>query len=347
MHKQNPRDNMNLTIELLKVLGSPFETTRVSTSQEEIIKMSRISAENRMLFFYLHKIGPKNLGKLAGLYEKERKDYIRTNDAIVRASQILTTSNIKHAFFKTIRPYTSNTVDLDILIFGEDIDYIRSVKVMNDAGYKLVTNGPSSTTLLDRQANVGIDLYSKVAVSYITYMDKRTLYSRVTTAGLPNGEYIKILEPEADLSCIIAHSIIKEQMYTLSEYFTFTHYLKQMKIDNFIQIVKQNNITSATKTHASITALLHRIAYRSISAELQQITENLGEEKLETTRLMRNNFETPHKYHPFTVAKSLLEITKGSESRRSVAMQTYHMLNPNFTRKFLKELLQHIKRETY
>ncbi|MCJ7431292.1 hypothetical protein MUO83_08805 [Candidatus Bathyarchaeota archaeon] len=338
---------MNLTVELLRVLGSPFEPTTFSTDQDKLVELSRISAGNRMLFFYLHKIGPKNLGELVGLYKNEQTSYIRTNDAIARASKILTDANIEHAFFKTIRPYTSTTVDLDILIFGGDGDHIKSVKVMKNAGYKLVTHGPRSTTLLDKEANVGIDLYSEVAVSFITYMDKTTLSPCVATTKLPNGEHVKILQPEADLSCIIAHSIIKEQMYTLSEYYTFIHYLKQMNINNFLQIVKQNNITSAARTHASITALLHKAAYRTMPEELQRIVESLGEENLETTRLIRNDFETPHKYHPITVAKSLLEITKGRKSRNSMVMQIYHMLNPNFTKKFLKDLLQHIKRETY
>ena len=338
---------MNLTVELLRVLGSPFEPTTFSTGQDKLVKLSRISARNRMLFFYLHKIGPKNLGRLISLYKNEQMSYVKTNDAIARASQILTKANIEYAFFKTIRPYPSTTVDLDILIFRRNDEYIKSVKVMQSAGCKLVMLGPRSTTLRDKEADVGIDLYSEVAVSFITYMDKRTLYPYVTTTKLPNGEYDKILKPEADLSCIISHSVIKEQMYTLSEYYTFIHYLKQMNINDFLQIVKQNNIISAARTHASITALLHRAAHKTIPEELQRIVESLGEENLETTRLIRNDFETPHKYHPITVAKSLLEIAKGRKSRNSMAMQIYHMLNPNFTKKFLKELLQHIKRETY
>lgn len=338
---------MNLTLELLRVLGSPSESTTFSMSRDKLVELSRISATNRMLFFYLHSLGTKNLGKLDSLHENEHANYMRTNDAIARASQILTNANIEHAFFKTIRPYISTTVDLDILIFGGDSEHIESVKIMENAGYELVIRGPRSTTLRDREANIGVDLYSEVAVSFIVYMDKRTLYPCVTTTKLPNGEHVEILEPEADLSCIIAHSVIKEQMYTLSEYYTFIHYLKQMNINNFLQIIKQNNIASAARTHASITALLHNAAYGTIPEELQRIVESLGEENLETTRLIRNDFETPHKYHSITVAKSLLEIAKGRKSRNSMVMQIYSMLNPDFSRKFLKALMEHVSRETY
>jgi hypothetical protein len=331
----------------MRILGSLSGTTTFSVRPDKLVELSRTSATNRMLFFYLHSLGTKNLGKLVSLYENEQTSYMRTNDAIARASQILTNANIEHAFFKTIRPYTSTTVDLDILIFGENGDHAESVNVMEDAGYELVMRGPRSTTLRDKEANIGVDVYSEVAVSLITYMDKRTLSPYVTTTNLPNGEYVKILEPEADLSCIIAHSIIKEQMYTLSEYYTFIHYLKQMSIDNFLQIVKQSNMTSAARAHASITALLHKTAHKSIPSELQQILKKLGQDNFETTRITRRDFETPHKYHPITVARSLLEIAKGTKSRNSMAMQIYQMTHPSFSSKFLKALMEHVLRETY
>jgi hypothetical protein len=338
---------MHLTVELLRALGSPFEPTSISISQDDLVKLSHLSARNRMLFFYLHRIGPKKLGRMIPLYDNEQTNYNRTNDAIARAAQVLENAGIKHAFFKTIRPYTSTTVDLDILVFGENDDHIKSVNAMENAGYKLITHGPRSTTLQDKGANIGIDLYSEIAVSFITYMDKRTLSPFVTTTKLPNGVYVNILKPEADLSCIIAHSIIKEQMYTLSEYYTFIYYLREMNINDFLRIVKQNNIRSAARTHASMTASLYEIAHKTIPEELKRTVENLGEDCLETTRLIRNDFETPHKYHSITVAKSLLEIAKGRKSRNSMVIQIYRMLNPRFTKKFLQELFQHMERETY
>lgn len=338
---------MNQTLELIKILGSSSASTFFAMNKNKFAKLCHLSRKNRMLFFYLQALDRKSLGNLSSIYQKESTRYTQTIDAIARVSKTLRRANVKHAIYKTIRPYKSTTVDIDIIIFGDKSNYSRSAKTMKDSGYKFVVKGPRSTTFWDQKTEIGIDLYEEIAVSYINYIDKEKLVEYTTDAKLPNGDSVSILKPEADLSCIIAHSIIKEQMYTLSEYHTFIHYLKQMNINNFLQIVKQNNITSAARTHASITALLHRAAHKTIPEKLQQILEILGEDKFETTRLIHNNFETPHKYHPITVAKSVLEITKGRKCRNSIAMQIYHMLNPNFTKKFLKELLQHIRRETY
>lgn len=340
---------MNLTIQLLRIISSPFRRiAEIPSSDLKLSELYQCSTKNRMPLLYLETLRENNeLNVFTSVYEKENDAYLETLDAIARVSRVLAIESIKHVIFKTIRPYKSTTVDIDILILGNRREYKKSAKTMQKAGYRLVVYGPRSTTLWDQEAKIGIDLYEQVAVSFITYMDKEKLANYPKTTRLPNGEYVKTLQPEADLACIIAHSIIKEQMYTLSEYYTFIHYLKQMNINNFIQIVKQNNITSAVRTHATITALLHKTAHKTIPNELQKILNSLGEESLETTRLIKNNFETPHKYHTITIARSLLEITKGKTSRNSMATQFYHMLNPNFTKKFLKALMEHMKRETY
>jgi hypothetical protein len=338
---------MSLTIELLRSLSSPSENISIPLSQDKLVELSKVANKNRMFFFFLYKIGFEKLERIRSAYKEEQASYTKTNTAIARVSQILMNANIKHAFFKTIRPYISTTVDLDIIIFGGSQDHIDSVEIMKNAGYQLIINGPRSTTLLDEETKIGIDIYSEIAVSFITYMDKTALYSHVTTAKLPNGEYVKILDPEADLLCIIAHSIIKEQMYTLSEYYTFINHLKNMDIDNFVRLIRQTNLTVPARTHASITALLHQTAHGIIPIKLKQMLDALGSNNFENRRLIQNNFETPHKYHPITVSRSLLEIAKGKKSRNSFATQIYQMLNPNFSRKFLKAFMEHITRRTY
>ena len=340
---------MNLTVQLLQVIPSPFtKSAGVPSFNRKLSELYRYSVKNRIPLLYLEVLRENhNIGVLESVYAKENAVYLKTLDAIARVFRLLADKSIEHAIFKTIRPYKSTTVDIDMLIFGSKSSYIKSAKVMRKAGYVLLLQGPRSTTLWDQEANIGIDLYEQVAVSFITYMDKKMLDQHIFSVKLPNGEYIKTLKPEADLACIIAHSIMKEQMYTLSEYYTFIYYLKQMDIDNFIQIIKQNSLTYAAKTHSTITALLHKIAHKSIPKGLQQILNHLGRENLETTMLIQNNLRTPHKYHPLTVARSFLEIMKWKKCRNSVATQLLHLVNPSFTKGFLMELVKHVARDTY
>lgn len=338
---------MSHTVEILQLIGSPFTSRSYSFREDRLAEIVEVSDRNRMLYFCLQSIGKEKLKSFVPIYEKENAKYDKTNEAIAKVSRNLAGAKIHYVMFKTIRPYTSTTVDLDILILGESNSYAKSIRSMQDSGYELIAVGPKSTTFRDIDADIGIDLYDEIAVSFIIYMDKRTLVGLATTIGLPNGEYVQTLKPEADLACIIAHSVIKEQMYTLSEYYSFIYYLKELNVDGFLKLVRQNNITSATRTHASITALLHKKAHDFVPVKLAKILEDLGQEEVEMTKLLQRNFETPHKYNIITVARSLLEISKGERSRKSMTNQVYQTLHPRFAGKFLRAFLGHIHRETY
>ncbi len=337
------------TIQLLRVIRSAYEgQAALSLSDSDLLVLHRFSIKNRMPMLYLEAIteGHKRL-LLKSAYERELVKYSITLDAISRVSLLLAKNGIKHAVFKTVRPYTSTTVDIDTLIFGGMADYAKSIEAMQKAGYKLIVKGPRSATLKDQKARIGIDLYNQVAVSYIIYIDKEKLTDHVRETILPGGGSVYTLQPEADLVSIIAHSILKEQMYTISEYYTFLCYLEKMRIETFIELAKQLNVASAVRTHATITAVLHKMAHGTVPRQLAQIIKILGIQNLETERLTQEEFDTPHKYHPLTIAASFWEIARGRQSRDSMAFQIYQLGNIGFSRKFLKALMEHIFRKTY
>jgi hypothetical protein len=340
---------MSLTMEILRTIGSPYvQNAKMFVESKNLMKAYLYSQKNRMTLLFLDHV--KDIDKHANIrqfYDKEVKDYHHMLEAVTRISYLLSNKKINYAIYKTLRPYKSSTVDIDILIFGDKSDYITSVETLEKAECKLILQGPRSTTLLDQETGIGIDLYEQVAVNFIVYMNKEKLTDQITATKLPTSECVRTLKPEADLATIVAHSVIKEQLYTLSEYYTFIYYLKRMDIGKFIQIVEQNNIKTVTRTHTVITALLHKAAHGTVPNELQQILDRLGHENFETLRLEKRKFETPHKYHPITIAKSLLEVAKGEETRRSIATQLIHMFYPRISKDFLRKFIEHLLRETY
>ena len=56
---------------------------------------------------------------------------------------------------------------------------------------------------------------------------------------------------------------------------------------------------------------------------------------------------TPHQYHPSTIIKCLLEISKGEKRRDTMARQLSNMLEPSILRKTGSAVLDHLFRETY
>jgi len=336
------------TVELLRLIGSPFaESTEHSLSRSKFEKFYNCAQKNRILYLYLHTVCRRNMINFAIPFEREKARYLKTVDVITKASQVLASVKIDHAIFKTIRPYESTTVDVDIIIFGGKDDYLNSIEVMQKAGYKKGVVGPQSTTLRDYETGLGIDLYENVAVGFVTYMDKRNLVKHTTTVHMPNGLSVRTLKPHADLVAVIAHSIMKEQMYTLSEYYTFLEYLKSINIEELEETAKENHVIHPTKVHASITALLHDAAHGFIPNKILHILDTIGEDTLEKARITKRNFRTPHKYHLVTVSRSLLEITKGEKSRNSIATQIVHTFHPKIAKDLVSKLLKHVTRETY
>jgi len=299
------------------------------------------------LLFLEHVENIERCAQLRAHHTEELIRYEQMLDALSRLSNQLTKEKINYVFYKTLRPYKSATVDIDTIIFGDVNSYRHAMTTMRNSNYSLLAVGPMSATFWDSRSNIGIDLYDEIAVSALCYMDKDILEGFSRSVKLPNMENIIILAPEADLLAIVAHSIIKEQMYTLSEYYSFINYLESMDTRAFIGLIKETNLTNAVRTHASITALLSRKAYGKIPRELQQILETIGQESFETNRISRAGLGTPHKYHQITLLKSLLEIIKGEKIRRSVAKQIANMLRPSFTSDFLRESIDHVIRETY
>lgn len=334
----------------MQLVDSPIveSVKTLQIGQDRITELLEYSIKNRMALLFLDSIAKKGETRhFATLYNSEKAKHLEALRIASKVSASLTEHDISHAVFKTLRPYIFTTADIDVIIFDSGRKYSDAVEKMQRAGYELVIRGPRSTTLKETSTNIGIDLYEDVAVSLIIYLDKEKLAHFVTTVKRPDGNYIKTLRPEADLLSMIAHSILKEQIYTLSEYYSFIYHLEQIDVDDFIELVKQTHLICAVRTHITLTALLHKIAHKSLPIQLRKLLTNLGEDPLERASIIKNNFKTPHKYHVLTIAQSLLEIAKEEKCRDSYATQIMYMLSPNFARKFLRDLMKHVTRETY
>ncbi|MCK4444544.1 MAG: hypothetical protein KAW09_08370, partial [Thermoplasmata archaeon] len=265
-----------------------------------------------------------------------------------RVSRLLDGGGVEYAFFKSLRPYREATVDLDILIFGDHLPI--AVEVLEDGGYDILEDGGLSTTLYDRDVHLNLDLYDEIGVSRIVYLDKDRLRNFTAVERLGDGIEVRSLDAKADLIAVLTHSVIKEQLYVLSEYFTTLGLIARIRgseIDDFVNLVIGCNVEIAVSTHLQITAYLHNCVYGFVPKELQRVVESLKSHTKEAVRLARNRFEMPHRYGSITLAKSLTEKLAEPKARRSVISQSLGMLNPQYGARFLRAALQHLTRESY
>ncbi|MFX0209351.1 MAG: hypothetical protein ACFFDT_25430 [Candidatus Hodarchaeota archaeon] len=350
---------MNLSINLLRYIGSPFnpESEVTLRCHNEFIfenasfELLEIATKNRMPLFFLTALKKRNeLAKLKLMYDRMNEESINSFDAMSRVSNILCNKGIENVIFKTIRPYPATTVDIDVIILKSKKEYIRSRDILINHGYESVGFKQDAETFRDPHININVDLYPEITVSKIIYLDKEKLTSYMIEKVLPNEKSVVTLNPHADLICLIAHSIIKEQMYTLSEYYSTLYFLSQTKlseIKKFVDMIHENSIINAAQAHISITAKLHEVAHNFIPEKIVKIIDDIDMNKIELKNIEKN-YRTPHKFHPLTVGTCLLEkMAKEEVARKSLAKQLLSMTNFNFSKDFLNKIIKNVRRESY
>ena len=344
------KETMNPTIELLKIIGSPFATAiEPLIGEHERRRLHTYAVQNRIPLLYLEILEKEGrIGGLKPIYTHSYARYLKLLDLMVEVSLLLEGAGIEYSIFKTIRPYLAETSDIDILVLDNE-EYKEAVEVLRER-WGLKGYGPQSMTFYDPDADLGIDLHKEIAVSYIVYLDKEKLRRYTTRKKLPNGGHVTTLTSQADLLAVMAHSTIKEQIFSLADYFTFLYCLAEMnvqEVSDLIRLVKDNANIRAAMPFLAITSMLHEASYGETPKKLTKILIELKVKSIETNNLWKNGMKMPHKYSLLTVIKAVLEKSKEEKMRRSVVSQMWKMLRPSFTRSVIEGVLDHYKRETY
>jgi hypothetical protein len=337
------------TLTILKIIGTPFAEHENLSDRELKVdgKLLRCAVSNRTHLYFLESLFRKGIDAFNQEFQHLTARYERVNRVLVRIAQALETNQVDYAFFKTIRPYREVTVDIDTIILD---NRQTATRVLKDAGLELLKEGPLATTLRDQTAPINIDLYQQIGVSHLIYLDKEKLTPFIQDKTVKEGRSVKSLAPIADLLAIISHSILKEQLYLLSEYFTSLHYLHHMngpQISRLAETAERWKLKRALSTHLSLTALIHKEAHGFTPRPLDKLLEEVDYNNREAKRVLEKDYLAPHKYHPLTVANSLLEKLSEPIARRSLATQLVKICNPTFGTSFVKEALRHSSRSRY
>jgi hypothetical protein len=348
----------NQTIELLRTIGSPLLPKKeLFVNGTESLELYDLAIKNKISLLYLESLKQRGkLNKLKMKYNEEYAKYLRFLDGVGGVSRTLDDAGIKYVIFKTIRPYPAVPGDVDLLILDNKGAYKKSYEIFHEAGYEdkegVVVSGSTGPDLIDRDANIIVDLQWQLELSHVIYMDKNKFRGRIISRKIPQGAEIKIKTPtpELDSGIVIIHSIT-EYMYLLGEFYTFLYSLEKMnekEIDDFIAVLKENKITAAAKSFFTITASLHEVAFGVMPEKLEYVSDKLGYEKSEAGRLEKNDFKMSHRYSMSTMVKVFIEKMGERRFRRSVGVQIEKMVvNPKLTKYLIDEVIERLRREYY
>jgi len=359
---------MNITMNLLRRIGSPFVPEQKQTLPEnkrEAQELYAHATKNKIGLLYLESL--KNQEKIEefGLeseYREESEKHEQQVITAIRVAKLLNSFDVNYVVFKSFMPYSAVPNDVDIVHLGSEEGYKKVEEMMVQAGYiQFFGIGKTESQVMFHDSRGGdhlgghekdiydIDIYRMIAASHIIYLDKKKFVKYVTEMTVSDVQ-VKVLEPEAELVAIITHSIIPEQLCTLSVYYAMLHYLAKMNhkyVDKFVHIVEENDVIFLTRAHCSLVAELHQAAHGFVPEKLNEVLIKLGGEVQEKRYLIETNFKMPHLYSRYTIIRALLEKTKEKTFRKSVIRQGLSMLNPMFANWVISEVIRRRRRETY
>jgi hypothetical protein len=322
-----------------------------------------LAKKNKIALLYLESL--RSSGSLinAGLAEEyERQAMLREKQRMTacRAAEVFNKNDIDYAVFKSILPFPATPNDVDIIHFGDDSAFDRSIKALTTAGFREIKGEADAAQrmvhdlrehdhlILHEKDVFDVDIYQQISASQMIYLEKSGLRRYVEKKDV-SGVPINMLTPEAELVAIAIHNIIPEMIFTLSAYYTTLYYLAGMKtenIDRMIALAGENCANTALKVHFSIVSALHEATYGTVPDEIGYVLDKIGTAR-ESKVLEKNGYLMPYKYGFSTLATVMAEKMGRKEFRRSFVRQLVFMTNPRSGKWVLNNILWRMKRETY
>jgi len=346
------------TLQIIRIIGSPFieyNPPNLVNEKNEIKHLLQIADMNKVRLLYIESAIKllQEYSQLQFIHSSCRQKYKKLLSSIVDIAKILNNSGIQYAVFKTLKPFPSIHSDVDLLAF-EEKGVNKAHHLLKMRGYKILKVGPNSITLKNPKLGFKIDLHKEIAVSHFVYMDKHELKNYLKIKNI-HGFPVVVFSEEVDLLITMNHSMYKEQMYTLADFFSILYTLPCItgkQHANFIELTKSQKSKLATLSTLALTSMLHKMVFNYTPSELTQLYMRLAPTNYhfainyELKKLIDTK-DLPHKFTPIMVAAAILAKLQHPRTRCNLPRQLKAFLRPSFSRDFSAQILTHITHDTY
>jgi hypothetical protein len=354
---------MNLTLKLLRQIGTPFETGKKYDEPEESEDVYNYAFKNRIGILYLLKLKNSDcLEKLKTEYENLSFRAKETMVTAAKAGKILSEAGIDYVIFKTIRPYPATPNDVDIVCLDGKVGYKKATDALFKAGYFTFQKDAPMQILFSDPHGMGsatwdkkggiyyVDLYKAPAVDYFIYLDPEKMRNEIVFMEL-DGFQVKVLRPEVELAAILMHSVFPEKTFTLELFYSISYSFSNFdkkQIEKFLEFSRKNNFVFPVRICLTLTSLLHTEAFGYVPEVITNIlTEVEGEYRKEIVSFRATNMKTPYNFLVQSFFISFLKKLREPVSLKSLGVQCAYMLNPFFLKDVFTSLYKRITKGTY
>jgi hypothetical protein len=129
-----------------------------------------------------------------------------------------------YAVIKFFKPVAYVPSDLDLLVAVKD--FARARRALRSLGFEYVVSEPNCTTM---RRDIQVDIYTNPDFLNLPYLGGKSLLEYTRSASI-NGVQARALSDEIEAVLICAHSIYKEHLLTLNDYFSLKKFLGRSSI---------------------------------------------------------------------------------------------------------------------
>jgi hypothetical protein len=337
MHRGNKTSKSTLVVRSIGIPGV-FNPTLTNLRTEDVPSFLQVAEKNKIPLLFLRTIvsGVSDHPFVSALLRYEQR-HQRTLDLVKFVSSILEEEKIRYTFFKTLKPFPYVPSDVDILLWSND-DLKSLEKRLNGEDCVSLERDAYGVTMFNSTYKLNIDLTTQIAVSGMVYMNKELIFDHVNEINF-YGNMVQTLDPPAELLAVMAHSVFKEQIFTLSDYYTLV--LSAQYWEEASKLAEKLHLKHALETVLKLTNSITVSAFGSLRP-LSRKTKAL-EINYEPT-FSDEEIELPKKYDLSSMIVELLKkFATDSNTTRSLSTAAKSFGDPAFYRK----IIEHITREKY
>jgi hypothetical protein len=316
---------------LVQHIGIPGTHGRSSSRlrDEDFQSLLQSAEQNKISLLFLQAVNcNRNIQPILSHYEERYKD---TLNLITYAADLLNRTKVPYALFKTLKPFPYVPSDIDILLRSDES--LQAVAgTLKNHGCVPLKKDNYGLTMFSPEHKMNIDLTTQIAVSGLVYANKQLLFDHLCEVQV-NDVTVQKPEPKAELLVASAHSVFKEQTYTLSDYYTFVlstqHWKEATKLaENFF-------LEYILDTTLRITKRVTETSFGSMKTS----TKRSGSEGTSV-----KDFELPKKYALSSLMVAFLKkIIADPVSKQSLPVTARSIYEPAF----YKKIVEHATRKTY
>jgi len=329
------------TLLLVKSIGLPELVEGEPQPLNKALSLLQLAKLNKIPLLFLESQRKfRNYPPLQAQLSHYRDKHKETLDLTALVSSLLEESGMHYTIFKTLKPFPYTPADIDVLLWSNR-DLTEASQILKKKGLKLLDRDSFGLTMFSVDYDINVDLTTEVGASSFIYLDKSSLFEHSCQVK-DNGYKVQTPQPYVDLVVVAAHCMYKEQMYTLSDYYTFA--LSSQYYQEALEFAKKTHAKFALETALKLTHDITINSFGSDNAVAKRLRNSL--QGIGMSRMIRidKNLDLPVKYPSRIVLRGLLEkIREDRNTRNSLPIALKSTLQP----KSINRLLTHIKRKGY